>query len=114
MFTDMQIARVVHEAVRAIQVEQADPTIPVAAPFDEITDEMKQSIIEGIAGVRAGNSPEESHEGWVKFKVDHGWKRGPVKDEEAKEHPLIVPYAELPQSQKVKDLIFVAIVAALS
>jgi len=112
--TPQQIARVVHEANRAVQIEQADPTIPVSAPWDETDPETQQSAVEGVIGVQNGNTPEESHEGWMKFKIDNGWTLGPVKDEAKKEHPLLVPYAELPSSQRVKDSLFVNIVRALT
>ena len=108
-----QIARVVHEANRALQVEQDDPTIPVSRAWDDLDDETKLSAIEGVRGVLAGNTPEESHAGWVDFKLDHGWVRGPVKDELLRQHPLLVPYDELPESQQVKDELFVAIVTVL-
>lgn len=109
-----QIARVVHEANRALQIEQADPTIPVSVGWDELDEETRRSAIEGVQGVLNGNTPEESHEGWCAFKLDHGWTLGPVKDETKKEHPLLVPYDELPESQRIKDELFVAIVKALT
>lgn len=112
--TPEQIARVVHEANRAVQIEQADPTIPVSPPWDETDPETRQSAVEGVVGVQRGNTPEESHVGWMQFKLDNGWTLGPVKDEAKKEHPLLVPYDELPASQRVKDSLFVNIVQALS
>lgn len=109
-----QIARVVHEANRALQIEQNDPTIPVSKSWDDTEHETQLSAIKGVLGVQDGNTPEQSHEGWTAFKLAHGWTLGPIKDEATKQHPLLVPYAELPASQKVKDDLFVAIVRALS
>ena len=110
-----QIARVVHEANRALQIEQADPTIPVSTSWDDLDQETRDSAIQGVYGVRDdGNTPEQSHEGWMRFKIDNGWIFGPVKDEAKKEHPLLVPYDELPESQRVKDHLFVAIVKTLA
>lgn len=107
------IARICHEANRALQAEQADPTIPVAPPWEELAYESKDSLLAGVAGVRAGNTPAQSHGGWCQFKVARGWTYGPVKDEATKQHPLLVPYDELPVTQKIKDDLFVGIVRAL-
>lgn len=107
------IARVVHEANRAIQIVQADPSIPVALPWDEWDYESKQSVLEGVYGVLAGNTPEQSHAGWMEFKERNGWRLGDVKDDEKKTHPLMVPYAELSAEAKLKDRLFIAIVNAL-
>lgn len=109
-----QIARVVHEANRALQVEQADPSIPVSPSWDDLDEETRRSAVEGVQGVLNGNTPEQSHASWVKFKEDHGWTLGDVKDEDAKTHPLLVPYDMLPASAKVKDDLFCAIVNALA
>ncbi len=109
-----QIARVVHEANRALQIEQADPTIPVSPVWAELDEETRQSAIDGVHHVMGGADAESSHENWVAFKLEHGWTLGPVKDEALKQHPLLVPYAELPASQQVKDALFGAIVRALS
>lgn len=110
------VARVVHEANRALQIEQADPTIPVSRSWDDLDEETRQSAIEGIDKIRSGEvtSPEESHDSWVEFKVRNGWTLGPRKDEHLKQHPLLIPYGELPEGQRVKDALYFAIVGALS
>jgi hypothetical protein len=46
-------------------------------------------------------------------KVAAGWHYGEVKDAEAKTHPCMVAYEELPFEQRVKDHVFRAIVSAL-
>lgn len=108
-----QIAHVVHEANRAVQIEQNDPTISVSPLWEDLDPETRANAIDGVHGVLAGNTPEQSHENWCQFKWENGWKLGPVKDETKKEHPLLVPYDELPESQQVKDHLFVAIVNTL-
>ncbi len=72
------------------------------------------SAVEGVSGVLTGNTPAESHAGWCEFKYNHGWVYGPTKDETLKQHPCLVPYDELPPSQRLKDHLFVAIVRALT
>jgi hypothetical protein len=51
-------------------------------------------------------SPSSSHESWMKQKTEEGWRYGPVKDADKKEHPCYVPYEELPVEPKAKDYIF--------
>ncbi len=73
----------------------------------------KESAIKGVMGVLEGNGPEEAHHSWLKEKEATGWKYGPEKDPEKKEHPCMVPYDELPPDQTAKDDIFVATVRAV-
>jgi hypothetical protein len=113
--TATDIARICHEANRALQTIQADPTIPVSPAWDDLDHETRSSAIDGVAFlVNTGAGPAESHTNWLRFKREHGWKLGPVKDETKKEHPLMVPYELLPGSQQVKDSLFHAIVTALA
>lgn len=113
--TASQIARVVHEANRALQIEQNDPTIPVSPSWEDLDDETRRSAVEGVTNILTGKvtSPEQSHVEWMRFKQENGWTLGPVKDEGKKEHPLLVPYRELPEDAKLKDALFFAIVNAL-
>lgn len=59
-------------------------------------------------------TPEQSHEAWMAHKAAEGWTWGPVKDVGAKQHPCMVPFAELPPEQQAKDRLFKAIVGALA
>jgi hypothetical protein len=76
----------------------------------------RDSAIKGVQFCLANPSapPSGNHDSWMKEKVDSGWVHGAVKDAEAKTHPCIVPYDELPPDQKAKDYVFKAIVGALA
>lgn len=54
-----------------------------------------------------------THNNWLAQKEREGWKYGPVKDPEKKEHHCMVPFTELPIEQQKKDALFRAIVHAL-
>lgn len=47
---------------------------------------------------------ENAHEIWAARRIAEGWKYGPKKDGDKKETPLLVPYSELPDSEKQYDL----------
>ena len=51
-------------------------------------------------------SASASHNNWMAEKLADGWTYGPVKDPEAKTHPCIVPFEDLPPSQQFKDHLF--------
>jgi hypothetical protein len=61
-----------------------------------------------------GAGPQASHESWMAQKIADGWVYGPVKDQDKREHPCLVPFADLPLEQKAKDYIFRALVHALA
>jgi hypothetical protein len=54
-----------------------------------------------------------SHESWMAVKVAEGWKYGPEKDPEKKEHPCMVEFTTLPPEQQAKDFIFTSVVRSL-
>jgi hypothetical protein len=110
-----EIARVCHEANRALQLIQNDPAIPVSVPWNALDPETRASAIDGVLFriEHPDSTPERSHQNWCDFKVSNGWTVGPVKDETLRQHPLLIPYSELPETQRVKDDLFVAIVDAL-
>lgn len=106
------IAFVCHEANRALQRIQSDPA--PSLPWDMAGAETRLSAIEGVQHAMAGHSPEQLHETWCEFKTRNGWIYGPEKDECKKTHPCLVPYEDLPQAQRDKDVVFGAIVKALT
>ena len=46
---------------------------------------------------------ENVHENWSKGRIDEGWSYGAVRDDAKKTTPCLVPYAELPESEKEYD-----------
>lgn len=46
---------------------------------------------------------ENIHELWAKERIAQGWRYGPRRDDTKKEHPCLVPYNELPDSEKEFD-----------
>ena len=103
-------ARACHEANRAYCAAIGDGSQPA---WEGAHGWQRDSAINGVRGALAGNTPEQSHESWLKEKLDHGWKWGSEKDAESKEHPCMVPYSELPEEQRAKDDIFTAVANAL-
>ena len=106
-----QIASVCHEANRAIQIATGDPK--PSPHWDDAPEWQRVSAIEGVRKAVEGQGPEHLHKSWCEFKVADGWVYGPIKDENAKTHPCLVDYSDLPPEQKVKDHVFSAIVNAL-
>lgn len=43
------------------------------------------------------------HEVWAMNRINDGWTYGPVRDDKLKTHPCLVPYEELPESEKDYD-----------
>lgn len=104
-------ARAAHEANRAYCIAIGDTSQP---SWDDAPEWQKSSARNGVSGALTGATPEQSHESWLAEKRATGWKFGPVKDPEAKEHPCFVPYAELPPAQRNKDALFLSTVRAVS
>ena len=43
------------------------------------------------------------HEVWAQNRINEGWTYGPVRDDALKTHPCLVPYDELPESERDYD-----------
>lgn len=43
------------------------------------------------------------HDVWSRNRMDDGWTYGPTRDDRLKTHPCLVPYDELPDSEKEYD-----------
>lgn len=108
----IEIARVCHEVNRAYCQALGDDSQP---PWESAPDWQRDSAMTGVKlhmdNPTAG--PEASHESWLAEKFATGWKYGPAKNPDTKEHPCCVPFAELPRDQQAKDFIFRAVVHAL-
>jgi hypothetical protein len=112
---EQQAARIAHEVNRVYCQRLGDTS---QLPWEEAPDWQKQSAINGIKmhwqilGEGGKVPPSASHESWLAEKLANGWKYGPLKSAEKKEHPCCVPYEELPADQQTKDYLFGAVAAA--
>ncbi len=106
-----RIARVAHEINRAYCEALGDLSQPV---WEEAPAWQRESAMHGVRlhldNPEAG--PQASHEAWMAEKLANGWAYGPEKRPDVKQHPCLVPFAELPRKQQAKDYIFAAVVHA--
>lgn len=108
-----RIAKACHEANRAYCASMGDRS---QAPWDLAPDWQRQSAIAGVQAVIDDPwvTPQQLHAAWMAQKEADGWVYGEVKDPDAKTHPCMVPFEELPAEQQAKDRIFSAIVLAMA
>lgn len=43
------------------------------------------------------------HEVWAETRIRQGWTYGPERNDELRTHPCLVPYEQLPESEKEYD-----------
>ncbi len=67
---------------------------PVNVDNIKLTDNLND-LIEALA--------ENVHEQWALGRINEGWKYGAERNDAKKLHPCLVPYAELPESEKEYD-----------
>ncbi|MEW6572772.1 MAG: RyR domain-containing protein [Bacillota bacterium] len=67
-------------------------------PIDTSNVELSENILE-LTELLAKNA----HDTWAKQRIAEGWRYGPKRDDGKKEHPCLVPYEQLPESEKQYD-----------
>ena len=99
------IAKACHEANKAYCESIGDNSQP---SWEDAPNWQTESAIKGVefAIANPNATPADMHQSWTDQKVSEGWVYGEVKDAEAKTHPCLVPYNELPEQQREKDSIF--------
>ncbi len=109
-----RLASVCHEANRAYCLALGDSSSQPR--WEDAPEWQRASAVHGVEAILLGVvlSPEQSHENWLREKAEAGWQYGPVKDPEAKTHPCMVAYGDLPEAQRRKDALFFGIVKALA
>lgn len=109
MLNEEAIARICHEANAAYCASIGDYS---QQPWNAAQKWQQDSAIAGVRAALADQNitPEQMHQKWLEMKLSDGWRYGKEKDVSKKEHPCCVSYANLPEEQKVKDKLFMAIV----
>jgi len=106
-----RIAQLVYETAR-LEAWLMDRRIP-AEPWWERDEDFRQRFCDKLTDILTGAEipdPEKAHEEWVKEHKEKGWTYGPKLDLEAKTHPNMVPYDQLPAAERERDAVFLAIV----
>lgn len=67
---------------------------PIDVSGIELPDELA-SLTESLA--------RNVHEVWAATRIAQGWRPGPERSDERKEHPCLVPYDELPEQERTYD-----------
>lgn len=106
-----QIARITHAVNREWCIYNSDDS---QLPWKKAPAWQRESAIAGVrfhlTNPNAGDSA--SHDEWIRAKIADGWVWGEVKDPEAKQHPCLVSFDQLPPEQQFKDRLFRTIVHA--
>jgi hypothetical protein len=97
------VGRAVHEVNRAYCISVGDTS---QVSWEEAPQWQRDSVLPQVLAVLNGATPKKLHDMWMQHKKQSGWKYGPVKDAEKKEHPCMMPYNDLPEIEKVKDMLF--------
>ena len=70
----------------------------IPSPIDtsdiELTDDLKQLVEELARNV---------HDIWATGRLKEGWTYGPERNDILKQHPCLIDYSELPESEKEYD-----------
>ncbi len=74
-----------YENYKPSPIDTSDVTLP----------EDLQELVEYMA--------KNTHEVWALTRIKQGWTYGPVRNDELKHHPCLIPYEELPESEKEYD-----------
>ena len=54
-----------------------------------------EDLVEGLA--------QSNHDHWAQKRIDEGWSYGPERNDQKKEHPDLVSYSDLSESEKEYD-----------
>lgn len=108
----LDIAMICHQANKGLCEAQGDTSQRdwLASP-----EWQRDSAAAGVRFIAENpNAPDSAtHDSWSAQKLADGWRYGSVKDADAKTHPCLVAFDELPPMQQAKDRLFKAVCVAL-
>ena len=74
------------------------PYLPQPQNTDDI--ELGSDLMELVEALA-----NDVHEQWAAARMRDGWQYGPARNDQKKLHPCLIPYEELPESEKEYDRI---------
>ena len=103
-------AEFVYNAARLAAIAAEAPVIP--ALWNQREEAFRTQfllVIDRQTSESRSKSPEELHGSWMQSYFSMGWVYGDEYDREKKIHPDLVPYADLGQLERDKDVVFIAL-----
>ena len=67
---------------------------PINTSDVELPEELKP-LLEAMA--------KNVHEVWAQTRIAQGWQCGPERNDAMKCHPMLIPYEDLPEEEKLYD-----------
>lgn len=67
-------------------------------PIDTTNVELSKELLELVELLA-----ENTHDNWAAGRIAEGWTYGPVRNDELKQHPCLIPYNDLPENEKDYD-----------
>ncbi len=95
MMTDTTAADTTADAMTDTTSISKEYTPSPADTSGVVLPEGLEALVESLA--------ENVHEVWAKSRMDQGWTYGPERNDALKQHPGLVPYADLPEAEKDYD-----------
>jgi ryanodine receptor 2 len=83
---------------RTFWIQENHPVEYKPAPIPTAGVSLTPDILE-LTELLARNA----HDTWAQQRLADGWTHGPRRDDAARKHPCLVPYEELPESEKEYD-----------
>jgi ryanodine receptor 2 len=71
------------------------PYVPHPIDTSKVSLHEVQPLLEDLA--------RNAHEVWAQKRIEDGWTLGAQRDDAQRKHPCLVPYEQLPESEKEYD-----------
>lgn len=102
-------ARVFYAASHVLQEALEDPQ----PPWDELPAWQQDAMIDVTRKCMLGASPKQLHALFVQHYTARGWTYGPSKDWQTRQHPVLIPWHQLPGRHQARFKLWQAIVMTL-
>jgi RyR domain len=113
-YADEEVAEECHVAVCGLQRIQHDPAPSPDWPF--LNDDQRRIASEAVRMIRSGATPsaQAHHEWWFGEMTAAGWAQAAKYDPAARVHPNLVHWDDLPEGERDKDRMFLAVVRVMT
>ena len=71
--------------------------------LSELSIDAYRRDLQQLCSLLAEKLAENAHDVWARQRMEQGWTYGPERDDLRKKHPCLIPYQQLPESEKVYD-----------